>query len=75
MPLLVSSRPTVGLTISAPDRSNPPMFAFLSASSTCCAVALSEVPDSAPVDGTRIITRCAAGSPYDWTTVFWPPPG
>ena len=38
-----------------------PTLPFFSASSTCCAVVLSDAPDSAPTFGTRIITSAATG--------------
>jgi len=48
----VSSRPTVGPTISVPCRLKLPILLLRSASSTCCAVPLSDPPDSAPLCGT-----------------------
>ena len=61
-PFCSSSRPTVALTISAPCRLKFPRLAFLRASSTCAAVVLNAVPDSAPTCGTRMITMRLAGS-------------
>ena len=55
-PFVVSSRPTVGLTISAAWRLKLLRLPLRSASSICCAVVLSDVPASAPTCGTWIIT-------------------
>ena len=74
-PLVRSSFPTAGPTISVPDSLKAPTLPFFSASTTCCLVELREPPDSAPTCGTRIITCRCAGSPKVWTTTFWPPPG
>ena len=62
-PLLRSSRPTAGPTISVPDLLKVPTVPCLSAFSTASAVVLSDAPDSAPTCGTRIITSRREASP------------
>src|SRR5262249_6178421 len=74
-PLLVSSAPTVGPTISVLTVEKLPRPPCFSALSTCDATPLSDCPDSAPLDGTRISTWFCAGSPYACTTMLLPPPG